>query len=156
MRSIRSWSPASSLSRGFSARARLTNSSAAGARASGVIASSCSPATRSGARLVAMTFTRGDAASSRATSAAAPSTCSKLSSTSRTERSARCAASASKALWPSPSVAPSAWASAGTTRSGSSIAPSGTKRTPSSKLGSASGPAPAQAVSSRSRPGRSR
>ena len=84
-----------SASRGFSARARLTNSSTAGARASGEIASSCSPATRSGERLVTTSFTRGDAASSRATSGAAPSTCSKLSSTSRTERPARCAASAS-------------------------------------------------------------
>ena len=50
---------------------------------SGPIASSCSPAIRSGSRLVATTWMRGAARSSSDSGAAATSTCSRLSSTSR-------------------------------------------------------------------------
>ena len=118
---------------GSAACARSRNSRTAGAsaisandtsrgsigRASGSTSKTCSACTRSLARLVTMTVASGSAASSDATSGAAPITCSKLSTTRRSLRPLRASASRSRVGTPMSSCTPSSRATAGSTPPGS-------------------------------------
>ena len=88
-------------------------------RASGSTSKTCSACTRSLARLVTMTVASGSAASSDATSGAAPITCSKLSTTRRSLRPLRASASRSRVGTPMSSCTPSSRATAGSTPAGS-------------------------------------
>ena len=98
---------------------------------SGAIGISCSPVTRSGARLVTTNRDRGETRTSSATAAAASRTCSKLSRTSSIERSARNAGSVSTADLDVPSNRPIVRATSALTSAGSSIVASGTNHAPS-------------------------
>jgi|GEM_PF-4244837 len=145
--------PSSSPKAGETARARSTKSRPEGEpRTSSTVGDrveegnarvptrySCSPLTRRGARLVASTTRPGQASSSPATSGAAFSRCSKLSSTRssrfslRRARSVRRARSASPGICPSASLRPKERAMVGTTREGSPSGARATNATPSGK-----------------------
>ena len=108
-----------------------TPAEADGGRPRGGTANSCSPETRSGARLVTMAFEPGLARKISPTAGAPPTTCSKLSRTSRTWRSFRWSRSRSRAGRLLESWTPSVAAIVDGTRAGSLIGSSGTKNTPS-------------------------
>ncbi len=95
--------------------------------------SSCSARRCNGSRLVASTLRRGAPSSSSATSGAASSTCSRLSSTSSSSRPARCSASTTRSGRSPVSRRPSAAAMAGIKPAGSGTVARGTKKTPSAK-----------------------
>ncbi len=100
---------------------------------SGPTGYSCSPRTRSGARLVARTESSGQDSIRSATSGAAPSRCSRLSSTSRNRFSFKKAWSASSGVRFSASLSPRTRATIGRTSAGSSRGARATKVTPSGK-----------------------
>ena len=88
-------------------------------RPSGSTSNTCSPCTRSRARLVTMTVASGSSVSSDVDLGAAAMTCSKLSSTMRSRRPRRAIASRSIVGTPPSSRTPSARATAGSTPPGS-------------------------------------
>ena len=91
----------------------------------------CSPRSRSGRRLVTSSFAPRLVSSNPATSGAAPTTCSKLSSTSSRCWSARWVRRSSAIGWLPASLRPSVWAMVGTTRLGSTRRERRTNQTPS-------------------------
>ncbi len=121
---------------GETATSRASGERVEGGSARGPTGYSCSPRTRKGARLVASTVRLGQASISPATSGAAPSTCSKLSSMSRNSFPRRWATSASRG--PSVSLRPRARTMVGKTSAGSASGASPTKATPSGNIPSAS------------------
>ena len=106
--------------------------------ASGGTGCSISPRTLRGARLVTSTVRPGHAATRPATSGAASSRCSRLSSTRRNRPSLSLSVRASYGVRPSLTAAPSEPSTAGITSAGSSIGASPTKATPSGKSPEAS------------------
>ena len=143
-------SPAVSANAGLAARARATNrlpaSDAATARAepssgspSGGTGKTNSPGTSRRSRLVAMTRTRGHCPASTTTSrAAAPRTCSQLSSTISSSRPASARTTPATGSAASRSGTPSASATAAGTSAASVSEASSTSRAPSSKPPAAS------------------
>ena len=102
-------------------------------RGSGGTANSCSPETRSAARLVMSSVRAGQAASSRTRSGPAASRCSTLSRTSSNSVEAICSVRSRRIPPGCDSPMPRVRAIAGSTRSGDSSDASGTKRAPAAK-----------------------
>ena len=129
------------------ARARSTNRATAASLSSGGTGCPRSPATRRSSRLVTSVRRPGAARTSRATiSAAAGSSCSRLSRTRSTVRSRRWARKASPAVRSGVSRTPRATAMAGSRRAGSRSAARSTNQTP---CGNRSRASPATARASR-------
>ena len=103
------------------------------ANPSGGTACSCSPEIWSRTRLVARTVSPGQPPSRSATSGAAATRCSKLSSTSSSRRSRRNAISRSTIVSSPATRTPRTWAMADATRSGSEIEAKPTNHTPPGK-----------------------
>ncbi len=107
----------------LTARARARKKPTPSSWAKGGTAYSCSALRWSGSRLVTSSSSRGHSARSVPSSAAASTTCSKLSRRRR---------SAFSPMWSaSESFAPSTWPAVGTTSAGSRSGASGTQKTPS-------------------------
>jgi hypothetical protein len=119
----------------YCARTSLVGRCFRSGRGSGETANSRSPCSRSGARLVTSRCRFGQAANRSASLGAAASTCSKLSSSSRRECSPSARCTSSSTVRAAVSRRPSAWAMAGSTRSGSLMAARGTKQTLPAKSG---------------------